>query len=284
MAILVVDDSRAMRMIVLRELRRAGYDTKDVEEAENGAVALERVRLGGIDLVLSDWNMPEVSGMRLLELLRREGNNVPFGFVTSESTPGMHRDALDAGADFVVTKPFSADSLSLQVERCLQGSRQADGLGAAIADEDESFATVLEGLLGRTVSTVAAPPPTLSKPGAVARYRSGTESHRAMLVAELAVVASVGAALSRIPPKQTEEYVRDGAVPDIIAENFHEVANILSKVVPGYEEHWSLEGTSVLPQLGGHVEVWAAEATSWRKPLEVRIDGYPAGRAAFLPW
>lgn len=93
MAILVVDDSRAMRMIVLRELRKAGFDTKDVREAENGLGALEQIKAGGIELVLSDWNMPEMDGMCLLQALRGGGNHVPFGFVTSESTAVMHRDA-----------------------------------------------------------------------------------------------------------------------------------------------------------------------------------------------
>jgi two-component system chemotaxis response regulator CheY len=140
MAILVVDDSRAMRMIVLRELRKAGYETRDVAEAENGRDALEKIRAGGVDLVLSDWNMPEMNGMTLLMALRRDGNDIPFGFVTSESTPLMHRDALDAGADFVVTKPFTADTLALQVERALQGVRQGDGLAAALAPKELSLA------------------------------------------------------------------------------------------------------------------------------------------------
>ena len=130
MGILVVDDSRAMRMIVLRELRKAGHETRDAIEAENGRVALVRVRQGGVHLVLSCWNMPEMNGITLLRTLRREGIAVPFGFITSESTAHIHREALDAGADFVVTKPFSVETLSVPVGQALRGTRQADGIDA----------------------------------------------------------------------------------------------------------------------------------------------------------
>lgn len=282
MAILVVDDSRAMRMIVLRELRKAGYQTRDVAEAENGRDALDKIRAGGVDLVLSDWNMPEMNGMSLLTALRRDGNNIPFGFVTSESTPLMHRDALDAGADFVVTKPFSADSLALQVERALQGVRQGDGLAAALAPKDQSLAEMLEELLGRDVVTKPSTPPKLASPGAVARYRGENEATRALLVAELEVAASMGAALSRIPHGVVEEEAKVGKLSDIVQTNLYEVFNVLSKAVPGYEERWRLEGMKVLGELGEHAEVWDARPDMWRSCVTVAIDGYPSGHIGFL--
>jgi CheY-like chemotaxis protein len=282
MAILVVDDSRAMRMIVLRELRKAGYDTRDVLEAGNGREALERIQDSDVDLVLCDWNMPELNGMGLLRLLRRDGNDVPFGFVTSESTPLMHRDALDAGADFVVTKPFTADSLSLQVERVLEGRRQNDGLGAAVAPDFATFAGVLTDLLGRDVVTVKSLPPDLDRPGAVARYRSPSESLRTLLVAELSVVAAVGAALSRIPAGAVEDFITEGAVPDIVQQNFYEAVNVLSKVVPGYGERWAVEALNMFGELRDHADVALAGPDYWRQPMEVRVSGYPTGRVGFL--
>jgi two-component system chemotaxis response regulator CheY len=282
MAILVVDDSRAMRMIVMRELRKAGYETRDVLEAENGRDALERIREGGVDLVLSDWNMPEMSGMNLLQALRRENNKVPFGFVTSESTPVMHRDALDAGADFVVTKPFSADSLSRQVELVLEGRRQADGLGAAIAGEQATLATVLEDLLGRPVTLTPSGPPRLGLPGAVAYYRSDTCGGTALLVAELGAAAAVGAALSRLPAAEAESYASEGDLPEVIRQNLHEVANVLSKIVPRYEERWLLEALRLAGVLRELPELQRLDPNLWQAPQELHIAGYSSGRAGFL--
>ena len=110
MNILVVDYSSAMRMMVVRTLRQAGYGGKDVEQAEDGAVALECIRKKAPDLVLADWNMPNMTGIELLETLRAENVDVTFGFITTESTEEMRQRATDAGAQFLISKPFTVDS------------------------------------------------------------------------------------------------------------------------------------------------------------------------------
>jgi len=122
MKILVVDDSRAMRMIVKRTLRQAGYGDATVEEATDGKEALEALRAGGDlpDLVLTDWNMPNMSGIELLEALK-EGPKVKVGFVTTEGTPEMRQRANDAGALFLITKPFTADHFKEALDPVLGG-------------------------------------------------------------------------------------------------------------------------------------------------------------------
>ena len=112
MNILVVDDSRAMRMIVRRTLRQAGVDATQISEAENGQDALEQIEASRPDLVLCDWNMPVMSGIELLETLGRKNLRMPFGFVTSQSTPAMKQRARQAGAWFVIAKPFTAQSFA----------------------------------------------------------------------------------------------------------------------------------------------------------------------------
>ena len=110
MKILVVDDSRALRMIVRRSLRQAGFGQHDVSEAEDGKQALQQIGEGSPDLVLCDWNMPGMTGRELLQKLRASGNQVAFGFVTSEGTPAMRQAAFEAGAAFLVTKPFTPEA------------------------------------------------------------------------------------------------------------------------------------------------------------------------------
>lgn len=110
MKVVVADDSRVMRQIVIRTLRQAGYDWWDIEEAENGADALSRIRASQPDFVLSDWNMPEMTGIELLRSLRSQGDETPFAFVTSEGSPQMREQAQEAGALFLIAKPFTADT------------------------------------------------------------------------------------------------------------------------------------------------------------------------------
>lgn len=115
MKIRIVDDSKAMRSIVRRHVSQAGFEGADITEAENGQEALDTIRAGRPDIVLSDWNMPVMTGIELLEALRAEGNDVPLGFVTSESSADFKDRAFDAGAAFMITKPFTADDFT----RCL---------------------------------------------------------------------------------------------------------------------------------------------------------------------
>ncbi len=112
MKILVVDDSKAMRAIVKRSLASLErFSGAEILEAADGRQALETCEQEAPDLVISDWNMPEMSGIELLQALGGEGGRPTFGFVTSESTPEMHERARASGAAFLVSKPFTPESL-----------------------------------------------------------------------------------------------------------------------------------------------------------------------------
>ena len=108
--ILVVDDSKAMRMIVKRTVKKAGFKDHNFVEAENGKRALERITADPPDLVLSDWNMPLMTGIELLEKLKEDGCTIKFGFVTSEGTQEMRERAMNAGALFLICKPFTVEA------------------------------------------------------------------------------------------------------------------------------------------------------------------------------
>lgn len=109
MRVLVADDSKAMRMIVIRTLRQSGVEITEIMEAADGAEALELVPSFAPNLILSDWNMPNKNGLEFLTELRDARNPTPFGFVTSESNPAMREQALAAGAQFLLTKPFDGE-------------------------------------------------------------------------------------------------------------------------------------------------------------------------------
>ena len=112
MNILIVDDSRTMRMIVRRTLRQANIGAHTVEEAEDGQDALRKLQAFPADLILSDWNMPNMDGIALLEAVRASGNpRVRFGFITSQSSVESRERARLAGALFLINKPFSAEDV-----------------------------------------------------------------------------------------------------------------------------------------------------------------------------
>jgi two-component system chemotaxis response regulator CheY len=110
MKIMIVDDSSAMRMIVRKTLRLAGFEGHEFSETDDGQKALTAIKASAPDLVLSDWNMPNMTGIELLEALTTDGIKVKFGFITTEATPDMRQRAAAAGASFLISKPFSAES------------------------------------------------------------------------------------------------------------------------------------------------------------------------------
>ena len=110
MLVLVVDDSTSMRMLIKRTLKQAGFDGLDITEAETGQVAFEKVESAKPDLILSDWNMPVMNGLEFLQKVRESGVTTKFGFITTESTAEMREIAREAGAQFLISKPFNAES------------------------------------------------------------------------------------------------------------------------------------------------------------------------------
>ena len=111
MRALVVDDSRAIRLILARMLRGLGVE---VTEAADGASALEAVDNGlAVDLMLVDWNMPVLSGIELIEALRRppRSSTAKIVMVTTETEVPQVIRALSAGADEYVMKPFTQEAI-----------------------------------------------------------------------------------------------------------------------------------------------------------------------------
>jgi two-component system chemotaxis response regulator CheY len=109
---LVVDDSRAVRMLLTKTLKQLGYE---VQEASNGREALEAIEAGNseVNLVLADWNMPEINGLDLLKRLRQNParSSLAVVMVTTETEIEQIAEAMEAGANEYVMKPFTQDIL-----------------------------------------------------------------------------------------------------------------------------------------------------------------------------
>ncbi|MBF0492228.1 MAG: response regulator [Deltaproteobacteria bacterium] len=110
MKILIVDDSKAMRMIVSRNIRQSGIEISELKEAGNGKEALAVMENWTPDLILSDWNMPEMSGIEFLQKMNEREIKIKFGFVTAEGTAEMKKLAFDTGALFLIAKPFTPEA------------------------------------------------------------------------------------------------------------------------------------------------------------------------------
>ncbi len=120
MRFLVVDDFSTMRRIVRNLLKELGF--VNVEEAEDGAIALQMLKAGGFDFVVSDWNMPNMDGLTLLQSIRADENlkKLPVLMVTAEAKKENIVAAAQAGANGYVVKPFTAATLDEKLNKIFQ--------------------------------------------------------------------------------------------------------------------------------------------------------------------
>jgi two-component system chemotaxis response regulator CheY len=116
MKILAVDDFSAMRRIIRNMLRQLGYT--NIVEAEDGVEALSLLRREKVDFVISDWNMPNMNGLDLLKAIRADANlkPIPFLLVTAEALKEYVGEAVKAGVNNYVVKPFTAETLKEKID------------------------------------------------------------------------------------------------------------------------------------------------------------------------
>jgi two-component system chemotaxis response regulator CheY len=117
MKILVVDDFATMRRILKNVLKQIGFT--NIVEADDGSTALAVLKKDKIDLIMSDWNMPKVSGLDLLKAVRSDEamKAIPFLMVTAEGQKDSVIQAVQAGVSNYVVKPFTADTIKEKLEQ-----------------------------------------------------------------------------------------------------------------------------------------------------------------------
>lgn len=121
MRILVVDDSSTMRRIIINALNKAGYS--DYIEAGNGREGVEKLAGGPVDLIITDWNMPEMSGLDFIKAVRAndQTKGIPAVMVTTNASQDDITQAMEAGVNNYVVKPFTPDTIKEKIQLALSG-------------------------------------------------------------------------------------------------------------------------------------------------------------------
>jgi two-component system, chemotaxis family, chemotaxis protein CheY len=118
--ILVVDDFATMRKVIRNLLKQSGYE--NVTEAEDGVAAMSVLKSTKIDFVISDWNMPNMTGIELLKAVRSDNElgAMPFLMVTAESLKENVVEAVKSGVSNYIVKPFTAEVLGEKIDKILE--------------------------------------------------------------------------------------------------------------------------------------------------------------------
>ena len=113
--VLVADDSGVMRKIIIRALNSCGVT--EVVEAADGVEAVAKFKEHGADLVMTDWNMPNKSGLEVVQDIRASGSDVPIIMITTESEASSVKDAIQAGVNDYLAKPFDSELLRRKIDK-----------------------------------------------------------------------------------------------------------------------------------------------------------------------
>jgi len=151
MKFLVVDDFSTMRRIVRNLLKELGFT--NVDEAEDGQVALQKLNSLPFDFVVTDWNMPNMDGLTLLQNIRATPSlkHLPVLMITAEAKKENIIAAAQAGASGYIVKPFTAATLSEKLEKIFEKMGKSVGVDAYVAKFDaDVLAETLRPLLMRT--------------------------------------------------------------------------------------------------------------------------------------
>jgi len=120
MNVLVVDDSGAMRKIIIAALAKTELKGARIVEAADGKEALNKFYDGNFAFILSDWNMPEMDGIEFVAKVRKVDQRVKIIMITTEGSFGKLETALDEGVDELIAKPFTPEQLDRKVKKLLR--------------------------------------------------------------------------------------------------------------------------------------------------------------------
>jgi two-component system, chemotaxis family, chemotaxis protein CheY len=122
MNVLVVDDSGAMRKMIIAALAKTDLKDARIIEAADGKEALDKFYDGNFGFILSDWNMPEMDGLEFVTKVRKCDKRVKIIMITTEGTFGKFETALDEGVDELIVKPFTPEALDRKIKKLLKPS------------------------------------------------------------------------------------------------------------------------------------------------------------------
>lgn len=119
--ILIVDDSLPMRRVIKKTIKASGYSSAEFFEAENGKIALDILKNTWLDIVITDYNMPEMNGIELIEAMKQNNafQSIPVLVVTTDGSNQKVSEFLEKGAAAYIKKPFTPEAIRNKLNNIL---------------------------------------------------------------------------------------------------------------------------------------------------------------------
>jgi CheY-like chemotaxis protein len=313
LTVLIVDDSRAIQAIVKRAVSQCGYEPVQIMLASDGEQAIEMVNGTEPDLIITDWHMPKVSGIEMLQTLRSNGHkNVKVGFVTTERTTSLLEQAKEAGAVFILHKPFNDAELVSTVKAAVEGLVSIDenqdrdidriqpdlptqGTAKKIEPSNDpvpymdiqlELTSKLGNIPFRLITGEKITPEKMTKNNFLALYQAkNTKGVYAIGVMDSNALCIVGGGLARKTPIEVRAAMSSGAPDKAMIVKAHEFMSSMSNSL-GKTSH--LESSDISMAKASIVQntfeklLEVVQQTGKRSDYRLSIPGYGDGRMAFF--
>lgn len=291
MTILIVDDSRAMRTIIKRTFREMDLGDATYLEASNGREALATVLESEPELIISDYNMPEMNGLEFLGALQQSNSKSRLGFVTSEANAEFRSKAQEIGAAFVITKPFTAADLCKSIDPVLRtwgirvsGADQQPQARTTVTTnglcQPNQAATILASIITRKEVEVKPAPPMPLPPSTAHVVAEYLEDNKicACAICDISFAAYAGSAVMMIPPYAAIEAAKTRVLEPNMWDDLLEVFNVTSRMFGRSDQSALRLGRAYRPGETRSPELTTLLKTpSRRLDLRVTIDTYGDG-------
>ena len=295
MRILIVDDSKAMQTIVRKTLVSAGYVDHEFQYAINGVEALELIRKWLPDIVLSDWHMPEMSGLELLKSIKSEGLKVKVGLVTTERSRQRVKEARDAGALFIVSKPFNAQTLHEAVEEALAEEDSIEDQADQSRPQDDitlpstkSIERVINSFSRHKASIVRTDDTHLdyeAVPFLTGLYED-PDSGRTVgaVIMDVAAACYIGASMRDIDVDEAVVSVDNNHIPNAIFDNAKSLINLMSTLFHDKkrEVDFDVKAIHLVAEPKGKLRSLVEKARGQKHYLDIHVESYGQGKMLLL--
>lgn len=293
---LIVDDSRAIQAIIRRVVEACGYPALDIRVAINGEAAMDALADFKPDLVITDWHMPKMSGLELLQALRQLGQgHLKVGLVTTETSPTMLEEARRNGAVFVINKPFKDTDLIAHVRHVVpvdgqapapeQTPEEAAAAASLVITQQckDLIQSLMNGIPFRLLEEEPLVAHALTSQNLIGLYGGRSKPVTAIAVLDTNAVCILGGGSSRQPPAAVRQAMQQGQATESMvkhASQFMQSAGALLRI-QAEKEPIPLSRTSIVPQSFQKLNELLVK-NGGRADFRISVPGYGDGRFSFL--
>lgn len=289
--VLIVDDSRAIVAILRRVVQDAGGDGVDVKGVTNAEEALSLVDSFSPDLIITDWHMPGVTGIEMLQTLRQTGHtSVRVGFVTAENSPSRLAEARSNGADFVVTKPFTdevllkAIRLSLDSVPAKPGAKAAAGGPVKLEVVERLLKVALKNMTFEVQAGAPMMPANLTPFLLRCQYAQGTDTDPTVVgLLDFPALCVIGAGSGADAAQLASAAIAKGRPDPEVVQRATTFMRIASKLISGHTDanpYRMLRG-QVISRGVGELDALLPKATE-RTDVVMHVHGCGDARISYL--